>query len=248
MRRTQSVFVALVVLAISAGAVFAGGSMSEASGAGLERAAAAAGRAVPSTADPAGQVAPAPTPTPTPTPIPTPTPTAPSAAITQPTGTGEEADATTGQHPDNHGAIVSAAAHLSFDDLDDLKTACAGFVGKNKGAYISAIARGELIVTLAAPVAAPAVTAPTTALETTAGTTGSVTADPVRTLTITCPLTPAPTTTQPTAAGTTAAAAATASPTASPTPTPTPATAAPAKLHGKANADARKADHGKPSH
>jgi hypothetical protein len=225
MRHIQSVFVALVVLAISAGAVFAGRSLSEASGAGLDRASAAAGQAVPSTPVKPDQVAP------TPTPTPTPAPTTPSVALAQPAGTDEATDATTGQHPDNHGAIVSAAAHLSFEELE---AACpAEFEGGNKGAYISAIARGLLVVTLDATPVAPV--APTTLSAPVAPT---VTTPTVATPTITCTWPAASDATTGTSpAGTSAAG------------TSDGATAtAPAKPHGQANADARKAARGKPSH
>ncbi len=156
-RRVQSLFIALVVLGISAGAVFAGRALSDAANAGLDKAQAASDQALPA-AGAADERRPD-----TET-----TTTAPA------TTEDESSTETQGEHPDNHGADVSAAAHLSYDEL---KAACTGFDGKNKGGYISAIARGELVITLTPPVA-PATTptiacgpAPTTEGATTTQTT-----------------------------------------------------------------------------
>lgn len=122
--RLRSPLIALVVLALSATAVFAAKSISDAvntSSVGLAQANAASGHT------PQGGAAEAPDKS--------------SEGTDATTGTDSTTgtDATTGTKPtDNHGASVSAAASLSFDDL---KTACKGDL-KNKGAYMSLIARG----------------------------------------------------------------------------------------------------------
>ena len=128
MRHFRSLVIALVVLGLSAGAVFAVKSISDVanvSNAGLSHAQAVSGH---TPASGSGDQA---------------TP----AKAAEPD---EKADSTTGtgKPTDNHGAFVSSAAQLSFDQL---KALCAksGFVGANKGAYMSAIARGELVVTVA---------------------------------------------------------------------------------------------------
>jgi len=127
-RHFRSLVIALVVLGLSAGAVFAVKSISDVanvSNTGLSHAQAISGHTLAS-----GDVHQA-------------TP----AKAAEPD---EKADSTTGtgKPTDNHGAFVSSAAQLSFDQL---KALCAksGFVGANKGAYMSAIARGELVVTVA---------------------------------------------------------------------------------------------------
>jgi hypothetical protein len=127
-RHLRSLVIALVVLGLSAGAVFAVKSISDVanvSNKGLSHAQAVSGHT------PASGFGDQATP----------------AKAAEPD---EQADATTGtgKPTDNHGAFVSSAARLSFDEL---KALCAksGFVGTNKGAYMSAIARGELIVTVA---------------------------------------------------------------------------------------------------
>ncbi len=167
MSHLRSLVIALVVLGLSAGAVFASRSLADiatASSSGLANASAASGLALP-----AGRA---------------PSLTAHSEASSgttateadDTTGTDETTgtDSTTGTKPtDNHGAFVSAAAHLSFDEL---KVACVGFDGKNKGAYISAIARGLLVVTLPTDASAG------TTVDTTTGTTAP---------TITCTVAPA---------------------------------------------------------
>jgi len=165
--RLRSPLIALVVLALSATAVFAAKSISDAvntSSVGLAQANAASGHA------PQGGAADAPEKSPE--------------GTDATTGT----DSTTGTKPtDNHGASVSAAANLSFDKL---KTAC-GLDLKNKGAYISLIARGLYVFSSSA---------------------GTITCGPV-----------------PTTTGTTSPS--------------TSAGTAPTKLHGSANADAKRAAH-----
>ena len=128
MHHFRSLVIALVVLGLSAGAVFAVKSISDVanvSNTGLPHAQAVSGH-TPASGD-GHQATPA--------------------KATEPD---EQADATTGtgKPTDNHGAFVSSAAQLSFDQL---KALCANsrFVGTNKGAYMSAIARGELVVTVA---------------------------------------------------------------------------------------------------
>ena len=193
MRRAQSPFIALVVLAISAGAVFAGSALSQTSTVGLSHAQTASGQTVPASSHASDEEKPDPD-------------DAQGIVTTGAEATPDEAAAGPDQHPDNHGAIVSAAAKLSFEDL---KAACPStFAGLTKGAYISAIARGLLVVT---PPVAPTATSTTPTTPTTTLVT-----------TIQCS---SPATTQ----------------ASSPTTTQTPS-----KLHGKANADAKKLQH-KPS-
>ena len=144
MSHLRSLAIALVVLGLSAGAVFATKTLSDVANFSHDTATRTAAVLAPVT-------------------------TADSSTGTDAsTGT----DDTTGT--DTHGAFVSAAAHLSFDEL---KAACAGFDGKNKGAYISAIARGILLVTLPTDATAG------TTVDTSTGTT---------TPTITCTLAPVP--------------------------------------------------------
>ena len=127
MRHFRSLAIALVVLGLSTGAVFAAKTISDAANAsntGVAHAQFVSGQTLGSDSGPQA---------------------APKAAETN-----EQTDSTTGtgKPTDNHGAFVSSAAQLSFDQL---KALCAksGFVGTNKGAYMSAIARGELVVTVA---------------------------------------------------------------------------------------------------
>jgi hypothetical protein len=161
--RLRSPLIALVVLALSATAVFAARTISDSantSNVGLAQASAA------SSHGPEALTAKAPDKS--------------SEGADSTTGT----DATTGS---NHGATVSGAASLSFDAL---KAACGGNL-KNKGAYISSIARGLYVFTASAG-KVTCVSAPTTIHTTT-------------------PSSPAATT--------------------------------PAKLHGNANADAKRSAH-----
>jgi hypothetical protein len=133
-RHFRSLAIAFVVLGLSAGAVFAARSLSDAStvsNTGLARAQAVSGQTPATGAGP--QAAPA------------------KAAEPDEQGdstTNTDASTGTGKPADNHGAIVSSAAQLSFDELKAL-CAASGFAGTNKGAYMSAIARGELVVTVA---------------------------------------------------------------------------------------------------
>ncbi len=207
MHRFRSLFIALVVLGLSAGAVFASKSISDvvtASSSGLDRAGAASGQQVPVTGaalqgkhdDTAG--------------------TDGSTGTDETTGTddttGTDSSTGTGKPTDNHGAVVSAAAHLSFDQLKALCTGASdgtGFTGKNKGAYISAIARGLLVVTLGT---------------TTDGSTGSTSVVPQS-----CTLADAST-------GTSAPTISGGAPTTAPTGSST-------KLHGQANAAAKRSEH-----
>jgi hypothetical protein len=127
-RHFRSLVIALVVLGLSAGAVFAVKSISDvanASNTGLAHAQSVSGH---TPASGSGDQA---------------TP----AKAAEPD---EQADSTTGtgKPTDNHGAVVSSAAQLSFDQLEARCTPSV-FVGTNKGAYMSAIARGELVVTVA---------------------------------------------------------------------------------------------------
>jgi len=123
--RLRSPLIALVVLALSATAVFAARTISDAantSNAGLAQANAALSHA------PEGGAALAPD----------------KSADGKDSTTGTDdttgTDATTGTKPtDNHGASVSAAAKLS---LDALKACGVNSNLTNKGAYISLIARG----------------------------------------------------------------------------------------------------------
>ncbi len=112
----RSILIALVALALSAGAVFAVGQMSTASKSGLKTASEAADKTVPvrtaeeDVADTDEDVE----------------------ADTDEdveADTDEDADAAT--HPDNHGKLVSEAAHLD--------TLPPGF--DNRGAYVSSIAK-----------------------------------------------------------------------------------------------------------
>jgi hypothetical protein len=116
--RLRSPLIALIVLALSATAVFAAKTISDTantSNVGLAQATVASSHVPQAGAAEA--------------------PDKSSEGKDSTTGT----DATTGtKPPDNHGATVSGAASLSFDAL---KTACGGNL-KNKGAYMSLIARG----------------------------------------------------------------------------------------------------------
>ncbi len=205
--RFRSLFIALVVLGLSAGAVFASKSISDvvtASNSGLDRAQAAAGQQLPASAaalqgkhdGTAG--------------------TDNSSGTDETTGTddtsGTDSSTGTGKPTDNHGAVVSAAAHLSFDQLKAKCTGATdgtGFTGKNKGAYMSAIARGILVVTLGT---------------TTDGSTGSTSV-----VLQSCTLADA-------SAGTTAPTVSGTAPTGAPTGNST-------KLHGQANAAAKRLEH-----
>jgi hypothetical protein len=186
--RMRSPLIALVVLALSAGAVFATKSISDAvnaSSSGLAQASVASGHALLGD-EGAGLAFSGKKPDAT-------TGTDATSGTDDTTGT----DSTTGTKPkDNHGATVSAAAHLSFGDL---KTLCGGDL-KNKGQYISRIARGLY------------------RFDSTTGT--SVDSS---TGTFVC---------GPAAATTTGAA-----------PISLPAGTAPTKLHGRANAAAKQAEH-----
>lgn len=113
MTRFRSILIALVAVALSAGAVLAGrpmptasdsglGTASDAARSGLETAEEAAGKTVPVRADEDDEA-----------------------------DTDEDADAAT--HPDNHGKLVSEAAHL--------ETLPAGF--DNRGEYVSSIAKAN---------------------------------------------------------------------------------------------------------
>jgi hypothetical protein len=152
MNRLRSPLIALVVLALSGTAVFAARSISDAvntSSAGLARTTVASGNA-----SQGGTVQ---------------APDASSEREDSTTGTDATTgtDDTTGTRPtDNHGASVSAAAGLSFEDL---KAACGGDL-KNKGAYISLIARGLYVfdATTGTTACAPAPT--TTGTDDTTGT------------------------------------------------------------------------------
>ena len=135
MRRFRGLLIALVVLGLSTGAVFASKAISDAanvSNTDLARGQAVSGLTLPASGS-GLQAAPAKT---------------PEVDERADSTTGTDATTGTGKPTDNHGAVVSSAAHLS---LDGLRTLCAasGFVGTNKGAYVSAIARGELVVTVA---------------------------------------------------------------------------------------------------
>jgi flagellar motor protein MotB len=133
-RHFRSLAIALVVLGLSTGAVFAAKTISDAANAsntGLAHAQAVSGQTPASGSGP--QAAPA-------------KGAEPDEQADETTGT--DSTTGTGKPTDNHGAVVSSAAQLSFDDLKAL-CATSGFVGTNKGAYMSAIARGELVVTVA---------------------------------------------------------------------------------------------------
>lgn len=108
MTRFRSILIALVALALSAGAVFAVRQMPTASESGLKTASEAAGKTVPVRTAEEDEA---------------------DTDEDAEADTAEDADAPT--HPDNHGKLVSEAAHL--DILPD------GF--DNRGAYVSSIAR-----------------------------------------------------------------------------------------------------------
>jgi hypothetical protein len=138
-RHLRSLAIAVVVLGLSTGAVFAAKTISDAASAsntGLAHAQSVSGQTPGSGSDPQA---------------------APKAAETNEqadstTGsdktTGTDSTTGTGKPTDNHGAVVSSAAQLSLAQLQSL-CAASGFVGANKGAYMSVIARGELTVTVA---------------------------------------------------------------------------------------------------
>lgn len=110
MNRPRTILTALAALALSAGAVL-GATPPLAAQGGLSTAGEASGKTVPPTARPDLGV-----------PAPTPTEETPN-----PTSAPDE----NGEHPDNHGAIVSQAAQGETP---------AGWA--NHGAYVSAVARG----------------------------------------------------------------------------------------------------------
>lgn len=132
MRRFRGLLIALVVLGLSAGAVFASKTISDAANTGPAHAQAVSGLTLPASGS-GPQAEPA---------------EAPEVGEHADSTTGTDATTGTGKPTNNHGAVVSSAAHLS---LDELRTLCvaSGFVGTNKGAYVSAIARGDLVVTVA---------------------------------------------------------------------------------------------------
>jgi hypothetical protein len=139
-RQFRSLAIALVVLGLSTGAVFAAKSMSDAantSNGGPAHAQAVSGQAA--AVGFGHQAAPAKAAEPK---------EQPDSTSGTDESTGTESTSGTGKPTDNHGAFVSSAAQLSFDQLKAL-CATSGFVGTNKGAYMSAIARGELLVTVA---------------------------------------------------------------------------------------------------
>jgi hypothetical protein len=114
-RRTRSLLIALVVLALSAGAVSAFRSMPTAAAGGLATAGAAAGMTVPARPDSA-------------------TATRNQDRAEPDEAAAENADEDAGAsaqatHPDNHGATVSEAARTTTPDGFD-----------NHGAYVSSIA------------------------------------------------------------------------------------------------------------
>ena len=151
--RLRSPMIALVVLALSATAVFAARTISDAantSNVGPAQANAALSHA------PQGGAALAPN----------------KSADGKDSTTGTDdttgTDATTGTKPtDNHGASVSAAAHLS---LDMLKACGVNSHLTNKGAYISLIARGLYVFDATTGKCALAPTTGTTSPSTSAGT------------------------------------------------------------------------------
>ena len=151
--RLRSPLIALVVLALSATAVFAARTISDAantSNAGLAQANAALSHA------PEGGAALAPD------------KSADGKVSTTGTDDTTGTDATTGTKPtDNHGASVSAAAHLS---LDMLKACGVNSHLTNKGAYISLIARGLYVFDATTGKCALAPTTGTTSPSTSAGT------------------------------------------------------------------------------
>ncbi|HYU48304.1 MAG TPA: hypothetical protein VEO91_00030 [Candidatus Limnocylindria bacterium] len=111
MRRIRSLLIALVLLALSAGAVFAFRPLPSAATDGLSTAGAAAGMSVPARPD-----------------------APPAVGSQQPAASDEDADEDTGPseqatHPDNHGAAVSEAARAATPD---------GIA--NHGVYVSSIA------------------------------------------------------------------------------------------------------------
>lgn len=91
MTRFRSILIALVAVALSAGAVLAGRPMPTASDSGLGTASDAAGRTVPAHADEGDEAE------------------GPDQGDQDDNDSAEDADAPT--HPDNHGADVSVAAH-----------------------------------------------------------------------------------------------------------------------------------------
>ncbi len=107
MTRFRSILIALVALVLSAGAVLAGRPMPTASDSGLDTASFGLGKAT----EAAGKTVPV------------------RVAEDDEADTDEDADAAT--HPDNHGKLVSEAAHL--------ETLPVGF--ENRGAYVSSIAK-----------------------------------------------------------------------------------------------------------
>jgi hypothetical protein len=147
--RFRSLIIALVVLGLSAGAVFASKSISDAvnaSNSGHVRAQAVSGLTLPASGSAAqdGLAVSHDRTTGSDSTAGTDDPERDASSGTD-ASAGTDASSGTGKPTDNHGAVVSAAAHLSFEEL---QTACAGFDGKNKGAFISAIARGLLDVTV----------------------------------------------------------------------------------------------------
>jgi hypothetical protein len=212
--RFRSLAIAIVVLALSAGAVFASKSISDAANAsntGLARAHGASGLTLPANTSP-DQVAPTSVDPTTGTSDPTTGTSDPTTGTSDPTtGTSDPTTGTT-RPIDTHGAVVSTVAHLSLAELQAL---CPGFDGKNKGAFISAIARGLLVVTVGV------VQDPTSG-------TSSIVAQ-------TCSPGDA-------SAGTTMIEGVAPVPTPGPTPG-APGTTAPTKLHGQANAAAKRAAH-----
>ena len=154
MNRLRSPLIALVVLALSATAVFAARTISDTantSNVGLARANTALSHA------PQGGAALAPD----------------KSADGKDSTTGTDdttgTDATTGTKPtDNHGASVSAAANLSFDALSNACGVNSNL--RNKGAYISLIARGLYVFDATTGTCAPAPKTGTTSPSTSAGT------------------------------------------------------------------------------
>jgi hypothetical protein len=116
--RFRSLVIALVALALSAGAVFAAHSMPTVASNGLTTAGTHAAKTVPVESDKGDQAKP------------DTADTADKDDQAKPDTADTTTDTTT--HPDNHGKLVSEAAHL---------TTPAGF--RNHGAYVSSIARGD---------------------------------------------------------------------------------------------------------
>ncbi len=119
MRRLRSPLIALIALALTAGAAFASRALPQAASAGLAGAASAAGHAVPVRSDEEhGQA---------------------SGAQQTADQDDNDQDATenAATHPDNHGKTVSEAAHMT-----DAQIAALG-VGTfaNHGAYVSSVAK-----------------------------------------------------------------------------------------------------------